>query len=174
MRKPIFSGKGINLKTGKPIRFKIPDTLSSKAIESIRKNVKITELSYNYFIEGPLFYSCKSGFGGYGFTSRVIIRGDHLLEEDVLHHMPSEDLDLLADILNLNLKTGHYPGAFVEYVRGTKLSDYDHITSGFVAIKDSKTGKYRKFDPEKNPEDRLLLEKLGLDREDDYAHFWKK
>jgi hypothetical protein len=41
----IYDGIAINLKTAKPIRFQIPHLLSTKGIETIQKNLRITKLT---------------------------------------------------------------------------------------------------------------------------------
>ncbi len=39
MRKILFEGEGTNLKTGKKIRFQIPDTMSVGGLEGLMKNI---------------------------------------------------------------------------------------------------------------------------------------
>ena len=38
----LFSGSGVNLKTGKEISFKVPDTISQKGLEGLAKNVRMS------------------------------------------------------------------------------------------------------------------------------------
>ncbi len=49
----LFSGRGVNLKTGKEISFKVPDTISLKGLESLEKNVKMSN-SYHEYLIGEL------------------------------------------------------------------------------------------------------------------------
>ena len=37
----LFSGTGTNLKTGKEISFKVPDTISKQGLENIAKNIRL-------------------------------------------------------------------------------------------------------------------------------------
>ena len=46
----LFSGLGTNLKTGKEILFKVPDTISKKGLEGLAKNVKMANLYHDYLI----------------------------------------------------------------------------------------------------------------------------
>jgi hypothetical protein len=46
----LFSGKGVNLKTGKEISFKVPDTISKQGLENIVKNIKMRNFYHNYLV----------------------------------------------------------------------------------------------------------------------------
>jgi len=48
----LFSGEGINNKTGKPIKFRIPEAISDKGLENIFRNVKGTK------VDG-IMYQCE-------------------------------------------------------------------------------------------------------------------
>ncbi|MEW6035611.1 MAG: hypothetical protein AB1529_03290 [Candidatus Micrarchaeota archaeon] len=37
----LFSGRGTNLKTGKEISYRVPDTISKKGLEGLLKNVRM-------------------------------------------------------------------------------------------------------------------------------------
>jgi hypothetical protein len=41
MNRVVFSGEGINLKTGKPIKFHVSEAISTKALESLMRNVEL-------------------------------------------------------------------------------------------------------------------------------------
>ncbi len=47
MRKFVAEGEGINLKTGKPICFKIPKGLQARATELLVENIRMTRLERN-------------------------------------------------------------------------------------------------------------------------------
>lgn len=53
----IFYGKGINRKTGKEISFSIPERFTSAGVEKLRKNAEITELTYSYPGQEPMFFN---------------------------------------------------------------------------------------------------------------------
>lgn len=38
----LFSGTGVNLKTGKEVSFKVPDTISKKGLEGLAKNMRLS------------------------------------------------------------------------------------------------------------------------------------
>ncbi len=46
----LFSGTGVNLKTGKEISFKVQDTISQKGLEGIAKNIKMSNLYHTYLV----------------------------------------------------------------------------------------------------------------------------
>ena len=46
----LFSGRGVNLKSGKEISFKVPDTIGKKGLEGLAKNVRMANLYHDYLI----------------------------------------------------------------------------------------------------------------------------
>jgi hypothetical protein len=46
----LFNGKGVNLKTGKEISFKVPDTISKKGLEGIVKNIRMSNIYHEYLV----------------------------------------------------------------------------------------------------------------------------
>jgi hypothetical protein len=46
----LFSGSGVNLKNGKEISFKVPDTISKKGLECIARNIKMHNIYHDYLV----------------------------------------------------------------------------------------------------------------------------
>ena len=46
----LFKGTGTNLKTGKAISFRVPDTITEKGLESIAKNVRFNNMYHEYLV----------------------------------------------------------------------------------------------------------------------------
>ncbi len=46
----LFSGRGVNVKTGKEISFRVPDTISKKGLESLSRNVKMANIYHDYLV----------------------------------------------------------------------------------------------------------------------------
>ncbi len=46
----LFKGSGVNLKTGKPISFTVPDTISKKGLEGLAKNVRMDNSYHEYLV----------------------------------------------------------------------------------------------------------------------------
>ncbi|MFN7990735.1 MAG: hypothetical protein U0R44_01110 [Candidatus Micrarchaeia archaeon] len=46
----LFVGTGVNLKTGKKISFKVPDTISKKGLEALATNVRMDNLYHTYLV----------------------------------------------------------------------------------------------------------------------------
>ncbi len=49
----LFTGTGVNLKTGKDISFQVPDTISKKGLEGLARNVRMNN-SYHEYLVGEL------------------------------------------------------------------------------------------------------------------------
>ncbi len=64
MRKILFEGEGTNLKTGKQIRFQIPETLSIEGIEGLVRNVSpIDRPSFSLAVIHIAQTKCPLNFG---------------------------------------------------------------------------------------------------------------
>ncbi len=46
----LFVGTGVNLKTGKDISFKVPDTISKKGLEGLARNVRMSNSYHEYLV----------------------------------------------------------------------------------------------------------------------------
>jgi hypothetical protein len=46
----LFVGSGTNLKTGKPISFRVPDTISKKGLEGIEKHIRMNNPYHSYLV----------------------------------------------------------------------------------------------------------------------------
>ncbi len=49
----LFCGTGVNLKTNREISFRVPDTITKKGLESLAKNVRMSN-SYHEYLVGEL------------------------------------------------------------------------------------------------------------------------
>ena len=96
--------------------------MSSKGREEIRKNIHIVDI---YFL-----------------GSVPIISQGSVIPANI-EFLSSSDMDLLSDITEKG-----FPGGYCQYVKGMSLSDCDRVLSGTIALKDPKTGKLRRPDPE--------------------------
>ena len=47
----LFSGRGLNVKTGKEISFKVPDSISQKGLEAISRNIKMRNIYHDYLVQ---------------------------------------------------------------------------------------------------------------------------